>query len=253
MATTDEIIKSLRKNSEIVTNINNINYNNNINNINNSMTSVIVSDDSNPEERNSLRSSSGLASLSASPKGSLENISSRDSINFVGGSELPGTWRGLKWDIYQNKSANHKINLKVKMTVIKQDRTTIGLTASMNSPHDRLWRGVEDRTTPHWQAVNEQYQDYFRCFGKSLDLWRASKFYLNNKKGSVDQFTLFMLFADNSYNLRLIVDSQIFDYNISRDSWATLSQSQRDRNQIATAFYGRSQVKLINPRELGLL
>jgi hypothetical protein len=250
MKSSDAILQSILA-AKKATNINNSTTSTTsttFNDINNSTTSLIVPDDHNQEKEKSLRSSLGSASQNP---GSL--TSSRDSINFVGGSELPAAWRGAKWDIYKNLTRGGKPSLKVKLSVIKQDKTTQGLTASLNSPHDRLWRGIEDRNTNHWQCVNGNYLDYRAEFGPTIENWRVSKFYLDSKKSSIDIMTLFIHWTEHDYCLRLILDGIIYDFNIPKLSYENLTEKQLKANQIATAFFGKSQVKMVHPRDLGLL
>jgi hypothetical protein len=251
MSTTNakEILEKLR--SKKATNINNINYNNYINDINDSTTSMICEASHNQVEEISLRSPLGLVAepLFAS-QGTL--ATPRDSIHFSGGSELPPTWRGAKWDIYKNPSRG-KLNLKVKLSVIKSDRTTQSLTASMNSPHDRLWRGVENQNTQHWLMMRDLYKDYRQQLGPTIEHWRVSKFYLNSKKASIDIMSLFLHWTDGDYCLRLVLDGIIYDFVVAKNSYENLTDKQRSNNQVATAFFGRSQVKMVHPKELGLL
>jgi hypothetical protein len=173
-------------------------------------------------------------------------------IHFSGGSELPPTWRGAKWDIYKNPKSQGKFSIKVKLSVIKADRTTQSLIASMNSPHDRLWRGVEDQLTPHWQMMRDLYKDYRQQLGPSIEHWRVSKFYLDSKKASIDSAALFLHWSDSDYCLRLVRQGIIYDFVVPKNSYETLSDKQRGTNQVATAFFGRSQVKMIDITDLGI-
>jgi hypothetical protein len=241
------MVKNLNRVRELIkqaTNINNINYNNYINDNNDC---VVDSNQVRPEVSDLPV---GLASEEAlSPEG----LKPRE-IHHVGGSELPASWRGVKWDIYLNKTAKTpKGALKVKMSVILQNRQTLGLIASMNSPHDRIWRGVEDLNTEHWQTVRSEYQDYKSQFGTSLDQWRVSKFYAGRKNRSYDMLALFLHDDGLNFQLRLIADSKIYDYTVPKSSYDLLSQSQRASGQIATKFIGHGAVKMINPKEIGLL
>lgn len=243
MATADEILNRIRK-SQALTRPQTLITSTTINYINDSTTSLIAETSHNQVEDISLCSSFGLASLPASQK-------SRE-LQFTGGSELPPTWRGVKWDLYKNPDKNGKTTLKLKMSVIKQDRKTQALTASLNSPHDRLWRGIQDQTTEHWKIVREIYQDYRAVLGAKTTDWRVSKFYLDSKKASVDIMAVFLHWNETNYCIRLVYEGIIYDFDIAKDSYQQLNERQLKTNQVATAFFGQSQVKMVNPKDLGL-
>lgn len=237
MATTEQILTEIRnkKISALGTNINNIN-NNQL--LNNSITSQLVPGGSEQVEKQDLVLPVGRASPD-------------DSIHFSGGSELPPTWRGIKWDLF-GRQPKLGIGYKLKMSVIRQDRQSLGFTASLNSPHNRMWRGIENNQTAHWIVVREQYELYRKMFGLDMNKWRVSKFYQNAKQASVDQMAVFMHFDVDNYCIRFIYDTKIYDYLIARNSFEKLSENQHRRYQLATAYFGGSTVRMINPKDLGL-
>jgi len=240
--------KNIKKFDDVGTNINNINNNNNITTQqhNNITTSIIESDDSNEVENLSSISSVGRASpkdIVASPK---------DSIHFSGGSELPAGWRGLKLDLY-GRTPTGRRGYKLKASVIKSDGTTVGFVASLNSPHNRVFkRDNADDFAATWQLIHDQYLAYKNSFGLDMNTWRCSKFYMFRKQRSVNDLAVFVQLTPKDYQVRLIFRAKIYDYTLSKSTFAELSQRQIELGQVATAYFGRSLVKMIDPKELGL-
>jgi hypothetical protein len=235
----DQVQSRLR--DALATNINNIlTTTNNTNDTNDVITITFV--ENKDETDNELCSSLGLASLSASPQ---TTVKSREDINFVGGSELPAAWLNFKWDLFKNPSVKGSAQLKINLNIVRQDGTQAKLSASLNSPHDRIWRGVDDEmaATEHWQLIRSEYQEWRRCFGPKVTDWRASKFYLPGKKESGDTVVFFREEA-TEYQVRLFYRARLLDYAIPKSSYETLSVKQIQGNQIATVFVGQRTRKL---------
>ena len=230
----------------LATNINNIT--NNTNNTNDLTTITFV--DNKDETDDSLRCSLGLASLSAPPQ---KTVKSREDIHFSGGSELPSAWLNFKWDLFKNPSARPLAQLKINLNIVRQDGTQAKLSASLNSPHDRIWRGVDDEmaATEHWQLIRSEYREWRACFGPKLTDWRASKFYLPGKKESGETVVFFREEA-TEYQLRLFYRARLLDYSIAKSSYNDLSVKQIQGNQIATLFVGKKTRKLATADDWGI-
>jgi hypothetical protein len=245
MATSEEILKMIR--SKNLTNINNTTYTNNTNNLH---TTTIVSDESNSSRSEIKDLSVGLASLSASQQTTL--ASPRDSINFVGGSELPPAWLNFKWDLYKNPSTKQfKQQLKLKCNIIKQDGTKQALTASLNSPHTYIWRKVDtDNLSKHWELVKEELELWQSIWGKT-DGFRASKFYLGKKQGSVE-IAVFLREEPDEFLVRMFYRAKIYDYAIPKNSIEQLTVKQLASNQIATLRVGKQACGFVSLDDLGI-
>ena len=244
---TQRILDAIR--GGVSTNINNINYTNNTNNTNNKTTSIIVPDGDNEIEINPLGIPLGLASLLTS---SQSMTSSRDSINFVGGSELPAAWMNFKWDLFKNgQNRDGTAKLKLNCNIIKQDGGQQRLTANLNSPHDRVWRKVYDRSQQHWQVVSEEMTAWTDNFGSDLTAFRASKFALPAKSGSVE-ITVFLKEFQEDYWVRMIYRSQIYDYTMPKSSYERLTVRQIQGNQIATLYIGTQPKAFVDLDQLGI-
>lgn len=236
-------------NDSMATNINNILTT--TNNTNNLTTITFVKNKD--AKDTSLCSSLGLASEEAlSPEG-LKNSKSRDSINFVGGSELPRSWLNFKWDLFKNPSPKSTPQLRINLNIVRQDGTQAKLTASLNSPHDRIWRNVDEEAvaTEHWQLIRSEYQEWRKTFGPKLTDWRASKFYLPGKKESGDT-VIFLREEEFEYQLRLFYRATLLDYTIPKNSYDILSVKQIQGNQIATLFVGKKTRKLATADDWGI-
>lgn len=251
MAKNIDQVKSKLKGA-LATNINNIlTTTNNTNNTNNLTTITFVKNKDGRD--NELCSSLGLASLSASQDipGSL--ASPRDSINFVGGSELPRSWLNFKWDLFKNPSVKTTEQLRINLNIVRQDGTQAKLTASLNSPHDRIWRNVDEEAaaTDHWQLIRSEYSQWRKTFGPKITDWRASKFYLPGKKESGDTVVFFRE-AESDYQLRLFYRATILDYAIPKSSYESLTIKQLQGNQIASLFVGKKTRKLATADDWGI-
>ena len=231
--TAKQVLAKLRK----VTNINNTN---NTNNTNNLTTSMIVLKTDNQVEVNASSTSFGLASLSARP------LALPEEIHFVSGNELPAAWLNVKWDLFKNPTG-----LKLACNIIKLDGSRQALTANLNSPQNRIWRRVDDRTTTHWALVQEQYDLWRTTLGRELEHFRVSKLCLPGKKGSVE-IAVFMAETTADYSVRMIYRSKIYDYNISKQSIEHLSIKQLTSNQIASLFIGKRAQAFVNLDDLGI-
>jgi hypothetical protein len=221
----------------------NINNTNNTNNTNNITTSMFVQADNQVEE-NTTSSSLGLASLSASQKTPL--LSLPKELHFSGGNELPPAWLNFKWDLFKNPTG-----LKLACNIIKLDGTKQSLTAALNSPQNRLWRKVEDRTSGHWQLVQEQYDLWREVLGPELEDFRASKLCLPGKKGSVE-ICVFMAETLQDYSVRMLYRNTIYDYTIPKSSTDKLTIKQITSNQIATLFIGKKAQAFVSLDDLGI-
>lgn len=243
----NKIMETIR--GGVSTNINNINYTNNTNNTNNKTTSIIVPDGNNDIEINSLGIPLGIATLSTS---SQSMTSSRDSINFVGGSELPAAWMNFKWDLFRNgQNKDGTAKLKLNCNIIKQDGGQQRLTANLNSPHDRVWRKVYDRSQQHWTVVSEEMTAWTDNFGSDLNSFRASKFALPAKSGSVE-ITVFLKECQEDYIVRMIYRGQIYDYTMPKSSYERLTVRQIQGNQIATLYIGSQPRAFVDLDQLGI-
>lgn len=249
MATSNEILQKILA-AKKATNINNIltttNHTNHI------TTSMIVSDDNNQVDQ-SLRSSLGLASLSASPQGSQSLATPTDSISFAGGSELPPAWLNFKWDLFRNPSDRVLDQLRLNLNIVRKDGTQSKLTASLNSPHDRIWRKVtdEERTDAHWQLVEDEYRAWRKHYGARVSDWRASKFYQPGKKDST-RLVVFLREEPDLYQLRLFYRAALWDYKLLKSSQDKLTIKQIQANQIATLFVGSQARKILTEDDLGI-
>lgn len=252
MTTPEKIVESILA-AKQATNINNIlTTTNNTNNINNKITLTIV-DEINNDVDQSLRSPLGLASLSASQDIPESLSSPRDPIDFVGGSELPAAWLNFKWDLFRNPSTSPVDQLKLNLNIVRQDGTQIKLTASLNSPHDRVWRKVTDEELddPHWQLVADQYKIWRRTYGPKITDWRASKFYLPGKKEG-GRNVVFVREEPEEYQLRLFYRATMLDYVIPKSSIEKLTNKQLAANQIASLFIGKRAKALLTEDDLGI-
>lgn len=220
----------------------NINNTNNTNNTNNLTTTMFVQQDNQVEKATS--SSLGLASLSASQDSPL--LSLPKEIQFVGGKELPPAWLNFKWDLFKNPTG-----LKLACNIIKLDGTKQSLTAALNSPQNRLWRKVEDRTTPHWALVQEQYDLWRTQLGPELTDFRVSKLCLPGKKGSVE-IVVFLAETQTDYCVRMLYRNTIYDYTIPKASSDKLTIKQVTNNQIATLFVGKKAQAFVSLDDLGI-
>jgi hypothetical protein len=246
MASNIDQVKNKLKEA-LATNINNILTT--TNNTNNLTTITFV--ENKDAKDTSLCSSLGLASLSASQDSPM--TSSRDSINFVGGSELPRSWLNFKWDLFKNPSPKSTPQLRINLNIVRQDGTQAKLTASLNSPHDRIWRNVDEeaQATEHWQLIRSEYSDWRKTYGPKLTDWRASKFYLPGKKESGDT-VVFLREEPTEYQLRLFYRATLLDYTIPKSSYDILSLKQVQGNQIATLFVGKKTRKLATADDWGI-
>ena len=232
--------------SKQATNINNIlTTTNNTNNTNNKITSIIV-DGINNGEQIELRSSLGSSA-------SQKTLKSRDPINFVGGLELPQAWMNFKWDLFQNPSDRALAQLKINLNIVRQDGTQVKLTASLNSPHDRIWRKVSDeqRQEEHWRLIREEYTIWRKTYGSEVSDWRASKFYIPGKKDSTSS-VVFLREEQDEYLIRFFYRAKMLDYVIPKSSYENLTTKQIRGNQRATLFVGRRQKMILTEDDLGI-
>jgi hypothetical protein len=245
MATAKEILQRLTKTYQ-ATNINNILTT--TNNTNNKTTTMIVSDDNNQVKDVSLRSSFGLASLSASQPLALPR-----ELHFSGGNELPPAWLNFKWDLFRNPSVKSTPQLRLNLNIVRKDGTQAKLTASLNSPHDRIWRKVtdEERIEPHWAMIEDEYRIWRKHYGPKTADWRASKFYQPGKKDST-RLVVFFREEQDAYQLRLFYRAAMWDYTILKSSQETLTVKQIQANQIATLFIGSRSRKILTEDDLGI-
>lgn len=248
-----EILEKLR--AKKATNINNIlTTTNNINNTNYITTSMIVSDDNNQVEDISPCSSLGLV---AEPLSATQDIPGgkpqSKEIHFSGGSELPPLWLNFKWDLFRNPSSKTIPQLRLNLNIVRKDGTQAKLTASLNSPHDRIWRKVTDeqRLESHWSMIEQEYRIWRKAYGPNVTDWRASKFYQPGKKDSTE-FVVFVKEDDNAYQLRLFYRATMWDYTLFKSSIDKLTVKQIQSNQIATLFIGSRARKILTADDLGL-
>jgi len=220
----------------------NINNTNNTNNTNNLTTTMFVQQDNQVEKMTS--SSDGIASRPASQKTLL--LSLPKEIQFVGGYVLPAAWLNFKWDLFKNPTG-----LKLACNIIKLDGTKQALTAALSSPQNRLWRKVEDRSTPHWSLAEEQYNLWRQVLGTELTDFRVSKLCLPGKKGSVE-ICVFLAETQTDYCVRMLYRAAMYDYTIPKASVEKLTIKQVTSNQIATLFIGKKAQAFVSLDDLGI-
>jgi hypothetical protein len=223
------------------TNINNINYNNNNNNNNDNNTNhcVVLADSQAMEETKSVTPTapSGLASLSAS-QDSGEVICS--GVGNPATENLPRNWRGIKFDLFDNKPG-----LKLKVSVIKNDGTTQELVSALNSPVDYIWRSVpaKDLHKSHWVTV-KQLETELKQSGVD---YKASKLATPRKGSSTDMIT-FLTEINGHWNLFLVLKGAVYEYILNEN----ITPAQRNAKVIASVYVGRGQKKLLTVEDLGL-
>jgi hypothetical protein len=242
MTNAADILKRLQ--AKKATNINNIlTTTNHTNDTNDKTTTIIVKD--NQVDDQSLRSSLGRASPSASQESK--------ELQFDSGIELPPNWLNFKWDLFKNPSAKSRDQLRLNLNIVRKDGTQAKLTASLNSPHDRVWRKVtdEERADPHWSLVEEEYRTWRRTYGPNLEDWRASKFYQPGKKDST-RLVIFLREQHDLYQLRLFYRAAMWDYSLLKTSREQLTIKQIQGNQIATLFVGAKARKILTEDDLGI-
>lgn len=218
------------------TNINNINYtNNNTNNTNFNLCEITKQ----KEEMTSPSGRSGLASLSWG--GQVVGEVNSPSVL------LPEQWRGVKLDLFDNNlRSNDQPSYKLKIGVIRQDKTTQALVANLNSPPNYVWRGVEDvdRARPHWRLVHS----IMRVLDNNSQPYRVSKCILQGRSGS-SEIVVFFLPLD-LYQFIIVRNACQYIFEIAKDH--KLTQAQRSKNIIASQFFGRNQAPLLTAEELGI-
>lgn len=222
----DQIMERIRK-KNLPTNINNINYDN----YTNYLTTVTIV----PENNHAVETD-------------IRHISfGKDSRH------LPPNWRGVKWDLFRNpgQNADDSSRLKLCCNIIKQDTGTQQLIASLNSPHDRVWRKVLDRTADHWQLVDQNLRSWRREYGNTLLDFRVSKLAKPNREQATE-IVVFLRENTDHYRIEMIYKSQLFPYMIPKDSREKLSIRQIQKNQIATLFVGRGTGDFADLDELGI-
>ena len=177
----------------------------------------------------------------------LELLDSRSGSERLALESLPARWRGVKVDLFHNLNKG-KPNLRLVYNIIRTDGTKISIRASMNGRIRDVTRGIteQDLALPVWQKfrqirerLKESYPDY-----------KASKFYLTGKKGSLSKMVTFLIQDNNVYTSILIYDDQVFTYRLD----GTLTARFEERNGIASQYFGieGSTMTMIDPEELGI-
>lgn len=230
------------------TNINNINYTNNTNNTNNLLTTFFLCDQmTTKKETEKLDTPSGRSGLASLSRPS-------DSPGVPGGvvlaappETLPVQWRGVKLDLFKNYSQTGKINLKLKIGIIRHDSTTQSFVAALNSPTNRVWVKVSDadKITAHWQLVKKIETV---CQNEGIE-YRVSKCSLPYKAGSTD-LVVFLIEQDQEWIVTIVRDAEQFTYTLSKDS--QLTDKQRQTHLVSTKYIGPQSQAIISIKELGL-
>jgi hypothetical protein len=228
----------------------NINNTNNDNNDNNLITSIIVPSSN---DRRDLMSSTSLLASSASPLPVPEGL-----VTPLGGSELPAhkigdlppTWQSVKIDLFCNGiNARGRQILTLKLGIIPKGQTKpVEITAQLNSPIRHIYRGVakEDLLNPHWLRVKKFEQEN----RKQIKDLRGSKFYIEQKSGSIEELVGWVYNEHDYWCLSLIKSGELFEYLIEDEG----STQFRKNNGIATSYYAETGQgrRWISQKELGI-
>jgi hypothetical protein len=211
----------------------NINYINNINDNNNITT--------NDSEASHYLNEVLVPSGNNNEKSSAKEISRK----------LPAGWQSIKWDLWRNPEG-----MKLRATVKLEQGTQFQITAALNSPHDRLFRGITDRQSEHWSRVYSHYRTLRDNLGTDMQLWRCSKFYEGAKQGCVDLMAVFLIAFDEpegtDYEIQFWVNGLCYRYELGLEQRVILSKRQQAQNQYATLTVHRAQeARLIDPRARG--
>lgn len=237
MAKSASEILSRIKNTSGVTNINNTNNNNNTNNL---TTSIIVPSEESNEVRPKTKSSSGLASLSASQKPLAPPLG--------GIGTLPPTWYGVKLDLFCNGVNKHgEDNLKLRLSITIEQNQVVQVDAALNSPSRYIYRGSKQQGDPqHWNCV----RTYERQLKADNIPYRASKFALPGKKGSVADMACFLYKISGTWVAAVIRQGLVYEFDIDDAG----SPNFIKNHGIATAYYGQGKTdkRWISVKELGI-
>lgn len=187
------------------------------------------------------------ASLLASPSAKAKSGELLDSRSGSGRPRLPLNWNGVKFDLFQNGvSKKGKIQYRLVMSVLNEQRKFVSLRASLNSPLRHMYRQV-DMSSAHWQCVL-QIQKQLKPIYENL---RGSKFYIQGKKGSVDGMCCFMHMENACATVTLIKDAEVYKFDLNAD----ISDAFAKKNGVATVYIGsqnQNKINWISQKELGI-
>lgn len=182
-------------------------------------------------------------------------ISSGNNNENMGAKEisrkLPAGWQSIKWDLWRNPEG-----MKLRASVKLQRGEPFQITAALNSPHDRLFRNIDDRQSEHWSRVYRHYRTLRDNLGTDMRLWRCSKFYIGKKTTTVDLMAVFLIAFEEpegtDYEIQFWVDGLCYRYTLGKSSRLSLSKSQLAQNQYATlTVHERQERGLLDPRARG--
>jgi len=204
----------------------NINYTNYINYTNNNKLHNRCED--HKEEMGTPSASFGLASL---PSGKPHVVA------------LPGDWRGLKIDVFLNPGKPFQQLYKIKLGIIKQDGTTQSVLASLGSPNEYVWRGVDaqQRQTFHYQQVEQLINE----LDSHVAYYKISKCAMPYKTGTTD---LVVSWIPATSTVIIIREGEIFDYQVDDEPTA----KQKKGRIVATKYVGQRGQKKVSLKELGI-
>lgn len=207
------------------TNINNINYNNNNNNNNDNNYFKFVRED-NKQENHGLTSSIDFKT----------NTNTKEELKSIKGAlaplgYIPPEWRGVKLDLFNNPAkGKSKGGLKLAISIIRQDGTTINLTAALNSPQRHVFRGrtAGNGSESFWNTLT----GLMKLRNKESN-YRVSKFSKQNKSGTVKDFGV-ILYKTHVWMVDIIRKDEVFSFALSDN----LTDKMRKTNIIASKYYG---------------
>ena len=182
---------------------------------------------------------SGIASLSEEES----SVSRRGVWVCPAESEIPANWRGVKFDLFKNKT-----HLKLKVSVIKNDGTTQYLVAHLNSPRHYVFRGVDlqDRSLPQWKRVKEISDELTAA---NID-FKISKCCLPNKGSRSDMVVALSQDQNQDWIVILILKGQDRWFSLPYD--AKLTNAQIKANMISSRYIGQKIAIMVSCEDLGL-
>ena len=225
-------------------NINNTNNTNNTNDTNNKLTTttLVWSKDQSKEKDK----------LTSSPLGKpIEEQEPLDSsCQDLGVKKMPGEWRGVKLDLFNNGinkdgSAMMKLNIGV---IRKIDGAQVPLQASLNSSWDDSVRRSVDKNDwnnlPHWIRAKQHRKELEYLYNI-----RASKIGLKQKSGGTEMVAFVFQDRANIWCVDILREGQIYSFELKD----TLSENQIAQGKIiATVYAGTKKTRLITAKELGI-
>ena len=212
--------------NEIVrqTNINNIKYSNTLNTTSNvSLEESII-------ETNDLSSSFEVF---------------REEVAFMPQDKLPPLWNGVKIDLFENGTED-KPKKTIKFTIIRTDDTRFACSAALNSPHKHVYRGRNhgQGTKAFWNAV-EQRIEHHNQQGYDFSISKIGK---PKKGGTIEDMATVVYNFNDAWHCELIKYHEIYRYKLD----GIVQEGFRNKNGIATGFWGSIKRNWANQEELGI-